>query len=424
MEVAIVILISLFCSAFFSGMEIAFVSANKLKIELDKKQGDFAARLYSAVLSHQSKFITTLLLGNAAALVVYSTLMGQVLEGPIKAGLEGVPFLNSSVVVLLAQTIVSTLLILVTAEFIPKAIFRVNPNEKLGLFAPLAFPLIAPLFFVIWLLFFILSVFLKLFRVDISESELAFGKIDLDNYLREATSKVEDEDELEHEIQIFQNALDFARVKVRECMIPRTEIVALDLEDSISDLREQFVETGLSKILIYRDNIDNLIGYTHSYELFNRPEAIKKILLPISIVPETMPANEVMELLIKQKRSVAVVVDEFGGTSGMVTMEDVVEEIFGEIEDEHDTENLIEEVMRDGEYLFSARLEIDYLNEKYRLDLPESEDYETLAGLIFHVQEDIPSEGENIHLERFEIVVKEVSENRIDLVKIRQKEEI
>jgi len=226
----------------------------------------------------------------------------------------------------------------------------------------------------------------------------------------------------ENEIQIFKNAWDFSKVKVRECMVPRTEIVAFNVKDPIEQLKQEFIDSGLSKILIYRDNIDNIIGFTHSSELFRKPEAIKTILLPVAIIPETMPANEVLELFIKQKRSIAVVVDEFGGTSGMVTMEDIVEEIFGEIIDEHDQDLLTEREIHPGKYEFSARLEIDYLNEKYKLNLPESEEYETLAGLIINVHESIPEAGEQIDVEGFLVDIKDVSENRIDLVQLRAKE--
>ena len=411
----IVAAISVLLSAFFSGIEIAFVSANKLKIELDKKQGIFAARIYSNFIKNQSRFITTMLLGNNITLVLYGIAVAHILKGYLF-------WIDNEILILLIQTIVSTLIILVVAEFFPKALFRINPNRTLSIFAIPVFifyyalyPLIT---FVNWISKFVLKNILK---VDPEEKQLVFSVVDLDNYVREATAAAEHEDEIENEIQIFQNALEFREVKARECMVPRTEIVSLDVEDDIEELTQQFIKTGLSKILIYRDSIDNIIGYTHSSELFKKPEAIKNILLPISIVPETMPAKSVLELLISQKRSIAVVVDEFGGTSGMLTIEDVVEEIFGDIEDEHDKDILIEQQLDDKSFRFSARLEVDYINEEHKLQLPESEDYETLAGLIISISESIPEQGEIIQSENFDFLIEQVDEKRIEMVKVTMK---
>jgi len=419
---------SLVFSAFFSGMEIAFVSSNKLKIELDKKLGLLPARIYSFFIKHQSKFISTLLLGNNIALVMYGIFMARLLEPQIIKMLEmmmgpdneGTSF---ELLLLLVQTIVSTLVILIFAEFIPKAVFRENPNRKLGIFTFPVAVFCGPLFALVSVVFWLLGYLMRLFNVDMSEGEVLFGKVDLDNYLKEATAKVSEEEELETEVQIFQNARKFSKVKARECMVPRNEIIALDVNDSVEELKNKFVETGLTKILIFRDSIDNIIGYVHSYELFKNPQALKNILLPIAIVPETMQATDILEQFIKQKKSIVVVVDEFGGTSGMVTIEDVVEEIFGEIEDEHDQENLFEKQLNNREYEFSARLEIDYLNEKYKLGLPVSEEYETIAGLIISACESIPEENEKIDIEPFVFEIKMVSDNRIDLVKMRLKEE-
>ncbi|MEM9022571.1 MAG: hemolysin family protein [Bacteroidota bacterium] len=420
----LLIFLSLVFSALFSGMEIAFVSSNKLKIEMDKKSGYFPARLLSYFVKHQSSFISTLLLGNNIALVVYGIFMARLLEAPMREALSAFfPASLMELTILVVQTLVSTLIILITAEFLPKVYFRINPNQKLSVFAIPVAILCLPLFGLVLLVYNFIALGLRLFKVDITDSPMVFGRIDLDNYLREVTEKFSKKDDIEHEIQIFRNALDFSKVKARECMVPRTEIVACEVNTPIEELRQHFVETGLSKILVYRDNIDNIIGYTHSFELFKKPEAIKNILLPIGIVPETMPANKVLELFIEHRRSLAVVVDEFGGTSGMLTIEDVVEEIFGEIEDEHDQESLVERQINDREYVFSARLEIDYLNEKYPLNLPESDDYETLAGLIIHVHEDIPTVHEKIAFDRFLAEILVVSENRIDLVRIRVKEE-
>ncbi|MDR9399011.1 hemolysin family protein [Salibacter sp.] len=410
------IIISVLSSAFFSGMEIAFVSANKLQIELAKKQGNLTARAYSSFMKSPSRFITTMLLGNNIALVVFGIAMGDLLEPVFYS------FVSNSIIVLLLQTIFSTLVILITAEFLPKAIFQINPNKALAIFAPPVF-LVYYIFFPVVTFVNMLSNFVLkyIMRVDPKDAPIRFGMIDLDHLVKEATSSIEDNDEIENEIQIFQNALDFSNLKARECMIPRTEIVAHEIGESVEDLTETFIDTGLSKVLIYRDSIDNIIGYVHSSELFKRPPEIKNILLPISVLPETMPANEVLELLIQQKRSVAVVVDEFGGTSGLLTMEDVVEEIFGDIEDEHDQEELVEIDLGQNRYRFAARLEVDYLNEQYKLDLPEDEDYETLAGYIIHLHESIPDEGEVIKDDNFEFKVLQNSGKKIELVEVKVK---
>lgn len=408
-----VIILSLLLSAFFSGIEIAFVSANKLKVELDKKIGNIPARIYSYFMKHPSRFITTMLMGNNIALVIYGIKMGDMLDPTFAA------FIPNQVAALLVKTIVSTIIILVTAEFLPKTLFQINPNRVLQVFfipVTIVYYALYPLvWFVTELSDFILKVVL---RVPPEEQQPIFGMVDLDHFVREATSNADEDDEIENEIQIFQNALDFSSVKARDCMIPRTEIVSFELEDDIDELRQEFIDSGLSKIVIYRDNIDNVIGYVHSAELFKKPEAIKNVLLPISIVPETMAGSEVLELLISQKRSMAIVVDEFGGTSGLVTMEDVVEEIFGEIEDEHDKETLTEIQIDEDTFKFSARLEVDYLNEEYKLDLPESDEYETLAGLIISNHESIPEEKERIEVENYAFEILEVSDRRIELVKL------
>ena len=409
-----VILSMLVFSAFFSGMEIAFVSANKLKIELDGKQGDFFAKIISNFLKRPSRFIGAMLVGNNIALVVYGIFMAKILEPKIAA------FTDSELVILLLQTILSTLIILVTAEFLPKTLFRINPNLMLRFFA-------LPLFIIYWIMFVpmllvigISELLIKIFSPQLtSDEDLNFGRIDLEHYLKEGTENSLSQEEVDHEIQIFQNALDFSKVKARECMIPRTEIVALEMEEDLEKLKDKFIETGLSKILIYRDNIDNIIGYTHSFELFKKPESIKSILLPLPIIPMSMQANEILEIFIQQKRSIAVVVDEFGGTAGIVTIEDIIEEIFGEIEDEHDKEVLVETRINEHEFLFAARLEVDYLNDEYNLGLPESDNYETIAGLIIDTFESIPTMNEQIQKDQFVFTVKKVFQNRIDLVHLK-----
>lgn len=406
-----VIFITLLFSAFFSGMEIAFVSSSKLKIELENKQGKLAAKIYSKFLKKESNFIGAMLVGNNVALVVYGVLMAKLLEPWLNQ------FMTSSVAVLLLQTLISTLLVLVSAEFLPKTIFRINPNRTLNFFCIPVWILyngLRPIVFItIGLSNLILRVALK---AEIKDDKPVFGKVDLDNYLKQILDQSKPEEELDSEVQIFQNALGFSDVKARECMVPRTEIVAIEINTDISDLKTKFIETGLSKILVYKDNIDNIIGYTQSFDLFKKPDTLKNILIPISIVPETMPANETLDVFINKKKGIAVVVDEFGGTSGMITLEDLVEEIFGEIEDEHDKELYTEQELGNGMFKFSARLEIDYLNEKYKLSIPVSDEYETLAGYIINNHESIPEKGETIVITNFQFEVLSVSQNRIDEV--------
>jgi len=396
-------------------MEIAFITANKLKIELDNKQGQFSAKLLSGFLQRPSKFIGTMLVGNNIALVLFGIFMAKWLEPVfIQWGL-------SEVSVLLLQTIVSTLIILFAGEFVPKTLFRINSNFLLNLFA---FPL-AVLYFLLWIPMMVTvglaELVLKyIFRVDIASQEVAFGRIDLDNYVKEITEAAEKTDEeIDHEIQIFQNALDFSKIKARDCMVPRTEISAVDVEDDLDKLRDMFIENGYSKVPVYRDSIDNIIGYVNAVELFNKPENIKNLIVPVIIIPETISAKEVLELFISQNKNIAVVVDEFGGTSGMLTIEDVIEEIFGDIEDEHDRDEFIEEKIDENTYLFSARLEIDYLNDTYKFNLPENEEYETLAGLIIHSQEEIPKVNSVTEIEGFRFRVTAVSNVRIETVKLQ-----
>lgn len=408
-----VILISLLASAFFSGMEIAFVTANKLKIELDGKQGDYLAKIISNFHKKPSKFIGAMLVGNNIALVVYGIFMAQVLEPVFYR------FTTAESLILILQTLVSTVIILITAEFLPKTLFRINPNSVLRI---AAFPLLLIYYILLLPMLLIIGIsetIIKLIDPKNSANEaIDFGRIDLEHYLREGLENSEEQKHMDHEIQIFQNALDFSKVKARECMIPRTEVIAFDVNESIETLRNKFVETGLSKILIYRDSIDNIIGYTHSFELFKKPDSIKSILLPVNIIPQSMPANEILETFIEQRKSLAVVVDEFGGTSGILTIEDVIEEIFGEIEDEHDKEEQVELKISDQEYLFAARLEIDYLNDEYRLNLPESDNYETLGGLIINTHESIPEQDEVIQMDKFRFTIQQVSGNKIEVVKL------
>jgi putative hemolysin len=416
----LIILLALTASAFSSGLEIAFITANKLKIELDKKQGVFAANIISHFIQKPKLFIGTMLVGNNAAIVVYGLYMGEFIENCLMSFFPAMEASVGQFGIVLIQTIISTIIVLVLAEFIPKAIFSINPNKWLNMMAiPLAI-WYGVLFVFAWIVTGISDLFIKLFlKKEIKAEEVEFGRIDLDNYLEQATGNIDHSKDIDHEIQIFQNALDFSNVKARDCLIPRNEIVGIEITNTIDQLRKMFIETRLSKILVYRDNIDHIIGYVHSYELFKKPEHIQHILRPVSIIPEPMPANEILKLFIKQKKNVAVVVDEFGGTAGIITMEDIVEEIFGEIEDEHDKEDGTEKLLEENVFEFSARLEIDYLNQKYNLNLPvDDEQYDTLGGLILFLRGDIPEENETITHHNFTFTPIRVSETRIDLVKV------
>ena len=407
----IIILFSVLLSAFFSGMEIAYLSSNKLRLELDKQSNSIVSRLLQRILHSPSKYIATMLVGNNISLVVYGITMAVVLEPTIQV------YTQSSFIVLLIQTLISTSIILVTAEFIPKAFFRLNANRFLRI---LVFPLtlfyylLAPIVSVI---IFLSKRVLKLFGLVLVEDSHVFGKLDLEEYLKFHSSESNYKN-LDVEVKILQNALDFSSVKIRECMLPRTEIVAIEVTKTIEDLLKIFIDTKLSKVLIYKENVDNIIGYAHSNELFKSPKNIKSILIPISYVPESMMANDMLELFIKERKGIAVVVDEFGGTSGMITIEDIVEEILGEIEDEYDSEKDLEIEIDETTYRFSARLEIDYLNDKYHLDLPKSDEYETLGGLLISQLETIPMKFTEIKIGDYRIVIDQVTETKIEAVTI------
>lgn len=411
------ILVTIILSAFFSGMEIAFVSSNKLKIELDKTKGLLSGKILSSFVKKPSNFIATLLLGNNIALVIYGIFMSDLLEKLIIMMTPGFGF--SEFGLLIIQTIIATFIILITAEFIPKALFRINPNKVLSFFA-------IPLNLIYWFFKAIIYLFISIselilkfmFRVKFTEQKYIFSTVDLDNYIKEFISTDDDEEEVKQELQLFQNAIDLKNVKLRECMIPRTEIQGLDENDSIKELKQKFIESGRSKIIIFEESVDNIIGYAHSYDMFKNPNGIKSIIKPVLIVPETMLANKLMKMLIQKKKSVAIVVDEFGLTSGMLTLEDVIEEIFGEIVDEHDVEKLVEEKLNDNEYILSGRLEIDQLNEKYKFNIPESEDYETLAGFIIHSYENIPELNEEIIIDDFTFIIMKASNTRIETVRM------
>lgn len=409
------ILISLAFSAFFSGMEIAFISSNKLRFELDKKNATFSSRILALFYRNPNQFISTMLVGNNIALVVYGLQMAFILE-PYIAKL-----VDNEALIVLFQSIISTLIILFTGEFIPKTIFRLNPNFSLNLFALpllLAYVILYPISKFSSFLSFLM---LKIGGVkNIKDTSIrSLGKVDLDYFIQQSLEEVPVNSTMDKEVKIFQNALDFSNVRIKDCIVPRTEIVACDMTTSVGELKSKFIETGLSKILIYKENIDDIAGYIHSSELFSFPENWTTVIRTVPIVPETMAANKLMKLLMQDKKSLAVVVDEFGGTSGIVTLEDLVEEIFGEIEDEHDIKSYIARKVSDNEYLISGRMEIDTLNEKFSLDIPESDDYVTIAGFILHYYEKFPKLNETIAIGRFNFKIIKVTTTKIELVRMK-----
>lgn len=411
----IIIILSIIASAFFSGMEIAFISSNRMSLELERKKETWVSKMMLYLSDRPQKFIATMLVGNNIALVVYGIFMGDLI-------MSNLPDLNSDLLSLLIQTLISTLVILVSAEFIPKVVFSIYSNE---LFKFFSFPawIIFQLFsifttFIIW----ISNIFLQLVgRKEVSEDELFF-KEELKYFLSEQLIDA-DEEEIDTEVQIFHNALEFSEIKVRECMIPRKEIIGVNINESIDYAREKFIDTGFSKLIVYQENMDQVIGYIHSFDLFKKPKNIRSALLPVDFVNETVLAQDVMNRLIKNRKSVAIVLDEYGGTAGLVTVEDVVEELFGEIEDEHDSVQLVQAQISDDEYLFSARLEIDYLNENFGLHLPESDAYETLGGLAVKLNEDLPDIGDEIRVEDYVLLIERVSDTRIEEIRIYVQED-
>jgi putative hemolysin len=424
---AVIIITSLFLSAFFSGMEIAYVSSNKIHIELEKKQGDFIGKILRKLTAKPSKFIATMLIGNNIALVIYGFKMGDVLLRRFDSLLPSESTFINLVAVdfpLLSQTIISTLIILVTAEFLPKVFFQIYSNTLLKFLALptyifyILFSVISN--FVIWISDVVLKTF---FKTEGDMVELALTKVELGNFITEQMESVEDHEEVDSEIQIFQKALEFTEVKAREVMIPRTEITAIDISDPVENLSQLFIDTGYTKIIVYKNSIDNILGYVHSFELFKDPKTIKSILIPIGFVPETILVKDVLNLLTKKRRSMAVVIDEYGGTSGIMTVEDIIEELFGEIEDEHDSIALIEEQLDEHNYKLSARLEVDYLNEIYKLNLPESDQYETLGGFIVNETEEIPQLNDTITITNFKFTITEVSTTKIDTVHLNVSQE-
>ncbi|PKP18640.1 MAG: hemolysin [Bacteroidetes bacterium HGW-Bacteroidetes-23] len=417
MEISI-ILICLLLSAFFSGMEIAFVSSNKVYLGIEKMQDGFVAKILTKITQNPSKFIASMLVGNNIALVIYGFTMGDLiikLIYPEFINNDNLPFQ-----VLMIQTLISTAIILVTAEFLPKVFFQIYANTFIKIFAVPAYIFYQLLYyissFVIWISDFFLR---KLFKTEGDEAQLFFSKVELGNFISEQMNSVEDHDTVDSEIQIFQNALEFSGVKARDIMIPRTEISAVEIHDSVKELKALFIETGFSKVLVYQSSLDDIIGYVHSFELFRKPRTIKSVMIPVEFVPETMFIKDVMNLLTKKRKSVAIVLDEYGGTSGMITIEDIVEELFGEIQDEHDSdETLIEEQLSEKEFRFSTRLDVEYINEVYKLNIPEDDSYLTLGGFIVDHVKEIPQKGEVIEIDNFQFLIEEASNKKIELVKM------
>ena len=418
----LIIFICLVLSAFFSGMEIAFVSANRIYLEIEKQQTGLNAKFLNFITKNPSRFIATMLVGNNISLVIYGIFMGDrilqlffpetLLDGSI------------SIRIVFMQTVISTIIILLTAEFLPKVFFQQFSNVLMKI---LAFPtaifyaLFAPITsMIIRLSDFIL---MKFFKTKGDQVQLTFSKIELGNYIEEQLESTKDIDKVDSEIQIFQNALDFSEVKAREAMVPRTEIVSIENTASLAEIKKLFTSSGLSKIPIFEESIDDIQGYVHAFEMFKKPTDLKKILLPVAFVPETMKISEVLKLLTKQRKSIAVVLDEYGGTSGIITVEDIIEELFGEIEDEHDHIALYEQQIEEGVFEFSARLEVDYINQNYDIELPENEFYETLGGLIVYFKEEIPAQGDLIHVENYQFEIKEVSSTKVERVVLRFKDE-
>jgi len=415
MEIGIIIL-CLILSAFFSGMEIAFVSSNKIYLEIEKKQDDFISKILTKLTQKPSKFIATMLVGNNVSMVVYGFFMGELLM----RWFENLGFHLTDFSNLLLQTIISTLIVLMTSEFLPKVFFQIYANTFIKFFALPAYFFYKLFYyissFLIWISDYVLR---KFFKTEGDQINLSFSKVELGNYISEQMNSVQDHEIVDSEIQIFQNALEFSGVKAREIMTPRTELVAIDLHSSIVDLRDLFIKTGYSKIVVYTNTLDDIVGYVHSFELFKKPRSIKSIMIPVEFVPETILIKDAMNLLTKKRKSIAVILDEYGGTSGIVTIEDIVEELFGEIEDEHDSdEELIENKLDDLNYIFSTRLDVQYINETYKLNIPESDSYETLGGFIVDFSKEIPQKGAQITIGNFVFIIEEATNKKIELVKM------
>jgi CBS domain containing-hemolysin-like protein len=397
-------------------MEIAFVSSNKIYLEIEKKQDNFLSKILTKLTEKPTNFIVSMGIGNILALVVYGFLMGDVLMRWFLA----LDYPLSKGFLLLLQVLVSTMLILITSEFLPKVFFQIYANSLIKFFAIPAY-FFCKIFGYIAAFFVGISDFIlkKFFKTQGDSVSLFFSKIELGNYITEQMSTVEDNETVDSEILMFQNALEFSGVKARDVMSPRTEIIAIDLFDSIEELRALFIETGYSKIVVYQNSLDDIIGYVHSFDLFKKPKSIKEIVILVQFVPETIFIKDAMSLLTKKRKSVAVVLDEYGGTSGIITIEDIVEELFGEIEDEHDSdEELVEKELGEGVYIFSARLDVEYLNQTYKLQIPEGDSYGTLGGFIVDFTKEIPQKGDVIPIGIYHFIIEEATNKKIELVKM------
>lgn len=415
MDIYFSLFIAMIFSAFFSGTEIAFVSVDKLRFEMERK-GGVTSRILSLFFKNPNEFISTMLVGNNIALVIYGILMAQIIGAKLLSG-----FIDNYFLMVLIQTVISTLIILVTGEFLPKTLFKINPGKVLNVFA-------IPLF-ICYILLYPISrlssglsyLFLRIFGVKINKeaSDKAFSRVDLDYFVQTSIDNAANEKELDAEVKIFQNALDFSSIKIRDCIVPRTEVVAVDLTTTLEELKNRFIESGISKIIVYDGNIDNVVGYIHSSEMFRNPQDWHGHVKDVPIVPESMAAHKLMKLFMQQKKTIAVVVDEFGGTSGIVSLEDLVEEIFGDIEDEHDNTSYICKLVSENEYVLSARLEIEKVNETFGLDLPESDDYLTVGGLILNQHQRFPKLHELIRIGHYQFKIIKVTETKIELVKLK-----
>ena len=418
-SIIIQILITMLFSAFFSGMEIAFVSSNKLRFEMDRSEESLTSRVLSIFFQNPNNFISTMLVGNNIALVIYGILMAEIIEEQLLSGI-----IDNEFVLVLTQTIISTLIILVTGEFIPKTLFKINPNFTLNLFAIPAFICYIVLYPISKFASSLSGIILRITGTKINKEARAkaFTKVDLDHFIQSSIQDSGNQEEIDTEVKFFQNALDFSSLKVRDCMVPRTEIVAVEDDTSLEELKERFIESGISKIIVYKENIDNIIGYIHSSEMFHELTDWTNSIRQLPIVPETMNANKLMKLFMQQKKSLAVVVDEFGGTSGIVALEDLVEQIFGEIEDEHDTNSHVAKATGDNEYILSGRLDIEKVNELFSIELPENDEYQTVGGLILHQHQSFPKTHEIITIGRFQFKIIKVTATKIELVKLKVNE--
>ena len=400
-------------SAFFSGMEIAFVSSNRMLAEMDKDRNGFTQRILTVFYNHPNGFVSTMLVGNNVVLVIYGILIADFFDNTIFKGYD-------AAFTVTADTLLSTLIILFTGEFLPKTLFKSNPNRLLAIFSPLAY-----IFYIIlWPIskFSTLLSFglLRIFGVKNTneEDEEGFSKVDLDYILQKSIDNAKNEEDVEDEVRIFQNALEFSDIKVRDCMVPRTEINAVEYNCPTDQLMQKFIESGNSKIIVYKEDIDHVVGYIHSLEMFRQIENWHDRIREILFIPETMSAQKLMQIFLQQKKSIGIVVDEFGGTSGLVSLEDIVEEIFGDIQDEHDNESYVAKQTKDGAYILSARLEIDKVNDMFNLQLPESDEYMTIGGLILHYYQSFPKVNEIVKIGKFQFKIIKNSATKIELVRL------